>query len=141
MQRRSKLPQGPRNIMEVFLKAQVMSYHGSTCLLAHPNPSFHNLSLFLTLHRLQHLSHSIYSAFYLCHLTHYYHCTPQSPFPYHHLLLLLPFLMPNYLYPKPAHCQPPKGTTKVTTWGMSKGLLRGKVKVVIPPTTSWIAQW
>src|SRR5258706_11860897 len=76
MQRRSKLPQGPRNIMEVFLKAQVMSYHGSTCLLAHPNPSFHNLSLFLTLHRLQHQSHSIYSAFYLCYLTHYYHCTP-----------------------------------------------------------------
>src|SRR5258706_2031484 len=38
MHRRSKLPQGPRNIMEVFLKAQIISYHGSICLLACPNP-------------------------------------------------------------------------------------------------------
>src|SRR5258706_1282873 len=49
--------------MEVFLKAQIISYRGSICLLACPNPSFHNLSLFLTLHRLQHQSHSIYSTF------------------------------------------------------------------------------
>src|SRR5258706_8473105 len=49
--------------MAVFLKAQIISYHGIICLLAHPNPSFHNVSLCFILHRLQHQSHSIYSTF------------------------------------------------------------------------------
>lgn len=52
--RRSKLPQGPRSVKDVFLKAQNISDHSTIYLLAHPSSSFCNLSLFLTLHRWQH---------------------------------------------------------------------------------------
>src|ERR1700749_2393998 len=38
----------------MLLKAQIISNHSTICLLAHPSPSFHNLSLFLTLHRWWH---------------------------------------------------------------------------------------
>jgi len=93
LHRKSKLPQGPRDIVEVSLKRPdhiISWYH---CLLAHPNPSFHNLSLSLTLYRLQHQSLSIYSTFTNTISSIITTASPNLLFFYHHHLLLLLLLL------------------------------------------------
>ena len=102
--RSTKPSEGPSYVRKLFMKALSIGDYQIMCHLAHPNPPFHNLSLFLPLHRWQHQIH-LYMLFpYLYHPIHHHHCNPPSPFPHHHhllLLLLLLLLMQHHLHPAP----------------------------------------
>ena len=90
-----------RDILTIVLNAGEYRIVGH---LAHSIPPFHNLSLFLILHRWQHQIHHLMLHLYLYRSIHHYHCSPQSPFPHHHhllLLLLLLRLMQHHLHPAP----------------------------------------
>ena len=101
LHRMSKPPQRPIGVSNTLVKVNNMSEYSNICLLAHPNPSSHSLSLFSTLHRYKHQIHHYILYLDLQYSTYYYQWTPQSPFPHHHhllLLLLLLFLIKNSLY-------------------------------------------
>ena len=98
------MSQGPRDVRDILMTVLNAGEYRIVGHLAHSNPPFHSLSLFLTLQRWQHQIHPYILYLYLYHSIHHHHSSPQSPSPHHHhlLLLLLPLLlMQHHLHPAP----------------------------------------